>query len=106
MSNACHPERSEGSRTRNARDPSSLTLLGMTALLLLGSTLSAQSAPTPQPTPSVSASGAIATYTLSPEKREKAISYARARYTLHFVSFFWSVIVLVAIIAFRLAPRF
>ena len=69
---------------------------------------SAQPSPMPQPTPSVAASAtaASATYTLTPEKREKAIAYSRARYTLHFVSFVWSVLVLVVIIALRLGPRF
>jgi len=76
------------------------------AALLVAPMLAAQPAPTLQPTPSVSSTAASATYTLSPEKREKAIAYSRARYTLHFVSFFWSVLVLVVIIALRLAPRF
>jgi Zn-dependent protease with chaperone function len=55
---------------------------------------------------SAASSAAPAAYTLSPEKREMAIAYARARYSLHFVSFLWSVLVLVGIIALRLAPRF
>ena len=78
-------------------------------LALFAATLAGQSAPAPEPgpTPTVaSAPAAPAAYTLSPEKREKAIAYARARYRLHFVSFFWSVLVLVGIIAARLAPRF
>ena len=51
-------------------------------------------------------SGAHADYALSPEKRAKAIAYARSRYALHFASFGWSVLVLVALIAWRLGPRF
>jgi len=67
----------------------------------------AQTAPAPAATPGVSAQAAApATYTLTPEKYQKAIAYAKARYGLHFVSFAWSVLVLVAIIALRLAPRF
>jgi len=84
-------------------------LVGLVAGLVLAATLSARPAPTPQTTPSVatgSVSAAPATYTLSPEKREKAITYAHARYALHFISFFWTVLVLAAIIAWRLGPRF
>src|SRR5712691_43872 len=88
---------------------------GLLAMGFLAATLSAQTTspaptpPAPQPTPSVgsaTSSAAPAAYTLSPEKREKAIAYASARYSLHFVSFLWSVLVLVGIIALRLAPRF
>ncbi len=59
-------------------------------------------------TPSLAAkpSSAPATYTLTPEQREKAIAYARARYRLHFFAFFWSVFVLILIIRARLGPRF
>ncbi len=73
----------------------------------LASVLQAQPSPAQAATPGVSASaGASASYTLAPERRERAIAYARARYGLHFVSFSWSVLVLVAIIRWRLAPRF
>ena len=66
-----------------------------------------RSHPTPTVTPATSPStGTSATYTLSPEKRAKATAYARARYSLHFFSFVWSVAVLVAILAARLGPRF
>ena len=76
---------------------------------VLAATLSAQPAPAPAPTPSsISASrtGAPPVYTLTPEKRAQAIAYARARYRLHFAAFAWSGIVLLAIIAMRLGPRF
>ncbi len=83
------------------------------AVLLPAATLSAQSTPTPptRPTPTAEASAASSTsaptdYRLSPEKREEAIAYARARYRLHFASFLWSVLVLLALIALRLGPRF
>jgi Zn-dependent protease with chaperone function len=73
----------------------------------LVSTLAAQPAPAPAATPGVSApAGTLSSYTLTPEKREKAIAYARARYGLHFASFFWSVVVLLVILGLRLAPRF
>jgi Zn-dependent protease with chaperone function len=77
----------------------------------LAAALSAQPAraqtPAPSPNPSVAATVAppAAAYTLSPEKREKAIAYARSRYGLHFASFLWSVLVLVAIIGARVGPR-
>jgi STE24 endopeptidase len=74
---------------------------------LLAAALSGQAAPGPGPTPSVgSAATSTAAYTLSPEKRARAIAYSRARYRLHFVSFLWSVLVLVGIIGVRVAPRF
>jgi len=80
---------------------------GVLAAMALSASLSAQPAPAVTPSPSVGASAsAPATYTLSPEKREKAIAYARSRYALHFASFAWSLLVLVAIIAWRMGPRF
>jgi Zn-dependent protease with chaperone function len=77
---------------------------------LLAAALSAQlpsSSSASHPTPSVaSVTGSpAATYTLSSEKRAKAVAYAHARYRLHFLAFFWSVAVLLAIIAARLGPR-
>jgi len=84
-------------------------LSGLLAAGLFAATLPAQPAPEPAPGPTpsvVSTSSAPAAYTLSPEKREKAIAYARARYGLHFISFLWSALILVAIIGMRLAPRF
>ena len=60
----------------------------------------------PAPTPTISGGRAPIEFTLSPEKRAEAIAYARARYRLHFAAFSWSVLVLVAIVAWRLGPRF
>jgi len=80
--------------------------LAATALLLAGA-LFAQAAPEPAATPGVSASaGGPVSYTLTPEKYQKAVAYARARYGLHFLSSFWSALVLVVIIGLRLAPRY
>ncbi len=77
------------------------------AALMVSVPAPAQPAPAPAATPGVSApSGALTSFTLTPEKREKAVAYARARYGLHFASFFWSVVVLLVIIGLRLAPRF
>jgi STE24 endopeptidase len=82
--------------------------VGVIAAALFAAALAAQPAPAPHPTASVSASApaASATYTLTPEKRAKAVAYSRARYALHFAGFFWSVIVLIVIVALRLGPRF
>jgi STE24 endopeptidase len=80
------------------------------AVLCLAAAMAAQTpepAPAPAPTPGASApTSAAASYTLTPEQREKAVAYAKARYSLHFVAFLWSVAVLAAILAFRLGPRF
>ena len=77
------------------------------AAALLAPALFAQPSPIPQSTPSAaSASPTQSTYTLSPEKREKAIAYSRARYALHFAAFVWGVLVLAGIVALRLGPRF
>jgi STE24 endopeptidase len=77
------------------------------AVGLLTGSLWAQPASAPAPTPGVSASTAApSAFTLSPEKREKAIAYSRAGYVLHFISFLWGALVLLLIIGLRLAPRF
>jgi len=77
------------------------------AVCLLAGSLPGQPAPAPAPTPGVSAATAApSSYTLTPEKYQKAVSYARAQYGLHFASFLWSALVLVVIIGLRLAPRF
>jgi len=84
-----------------------MRIVGLLVGLRLASSLVAQEPAAPAPTPGLSASTSPTTaYTLTPEKKEKAIAYAKARYRLHFLSFFWSVAVLAAIIALRLAPRF
>jgi STE24 endopeptidase len=79
------------------------------AVLLIGgmalAPVSDAQAPGTRPTPSVSAP-APQGYTLTPEKREKAIAYARARYRLHFLAFLYSVGVLLLILGLRLAPKF
>ncbi len=46
------------------------------------------------------------TYTLSPEKYQKAVTYSRAKYRLHFISFAYGVLLLLALIALRVAPKF
>lgn len=48
---------------------------------------------------------AAAAYTLTPERERQAAAYSRARYRLHFAGFFWSVAVLLGLLAARAAPR-
>ena len=58
-------------------------------------------APTPPPP-----SGQVKAYALPPDKLEKAIEYSRARNRLHFISVAYGIIVLGALLAWRVAPRF
>ena len=44
-------------------------------------------------------------YKLTPEKRDRAIQFSRAKYTLHFVDTAWSLLVLVGILELGLAAR-
>ena len=83
------------------------------ASVLFAASLLAWPAPSPGPAQPVAANAAAAPaksaptqYRLPPEKREKAIAYARARYRLHFAAFAWSCIALLAIVALRLGPKF
>ena len=74
-------------------------------------TLSAAGRGSPQGPAEPSASAApgrapSAEYRLSPERRAKAIAYARARYRLHFAAFAWTLLVLAAIVRGKLGPRF
>lgn len=50
--------------------------------------------------------GEVAAYTLSPEKYEKAVAYARAQNILYFVSVAWGVIVVLLVLHFGLSVRF
>jgi STE24 endopeptidase len=64
-------------------------------------------APAPARTPTASAPGVpAAAYTLSPEKYEKAVAYSRALYRLHFIAAAWEILLLVALTAVGLAPKF
>jgi STE24 endopeptidase len=69
---------------------------------LLVSAATAQPAPAPPPQ---SSQAQVKSYTLSPDKRAKAIEYARERNRLYFAGFAWSVIVLGGVLAWRIAPR-
>jgi len=48
----------------------------------------------------------LKTYTLTPEKYQKAVAYSRARYRLHFISFVYGIVVLLLVLSWRLAPKF
>ena len=68
--------------------------------------LSAQT-PAPGRTPTASAPARpAAAYKLSPEKYAKAVAYSRARYRLHFLGEAWEIVVLLALVAAGLAPKF
>jgi len=56
-----------------------------------------------QPPPS---SRDVATYTLPPEKYEKARALARAEYALYAIRFLYGLLILLALLAWRVAPRF
>jgi len=76
------------------------------ALLAFAPAAGAQSAVPPIATPAPAEARDVRSYTLSPERREKAVAYSRAKYRLHFAGFAWGVAVLVLIVALRVAPRF
>ncbi len=48
----------------------------------------------------------VKTYTLPPEKLARAIAYSQAKNWLHFVAFAYGAVVLVAALAWKVAPRF
>lgn len=77
------------------------------ALLAFAPAAGAQSPAPPVATPAAPAEARdVRSYTLSPERREKAVAYSRAKYRLHFAGFARGVAVLVLIVALRVAPRF
>ena len=70
--------------------------------MLFSSFLAAQAAPAF----STQTSGAPRGYSLPPDKLQKAIEYAHARYWLHFADSIWGITVLAAILAFGLSGKF
>jgi Zn-dependent protease with chaperone function len=73
--------------------------VGIAALLL--------AAAAAQPAPSAPDSRRdVKSYTLPPEKRAKAIEYARERNRLYFVGAAWGILVLSGVLALQVAPRF
>ena len=75
-------------------------------LLITALSVSAAAAQAPPPNPVSSKPEVKRTYTLPPDKLEKAIEYSSARNRLHFIGVAWSVLVLAGILAWRVAPRF
>lgn len=48
----------------------------------------------------------VQSYSLSPEKYEKAVAYSRTQYGLHFVGVAYSLLLLLVILSLRIAPAF
>ena len=64
------------------------------------------SAPNNQPRPPAPTQAETDQYRLSRERYEKAVSYSRAGYTLYFISYFLSAVVLLLILRLGVAGRF
>jgi STE24 endopeptidase len=92
----------------------SLTVALTTVIATTGVAAPSQPAPVQgeQPSaPAASSSGSVEkqevkNYTLSPEKYEKAVAYSRTQYRLHFLGIAYSLLVLLIILALRIAPLF
>jgi len=52
------------------------------------------------------ANAEVKAYTLPPDLYRKAVNYSRAQYILYFVDFVWGVVVLLLVLAWRLAPKY
>ena len=48
----------------------------------------------------------VTTYSLPPEKYEQAVAYSRAKYRLYFIDFVYGLIVFLAVLGWRVAPKF
>lgn len=85
---------------------SSLRILRTPLLLLLGVLLFMPSALAQSQTPSETKSQVQNQYTLSPQKYQKAIAYARARYALYFSDTAYGFLVLFLILEWRWSAKF
>lgn len=65
-----------------------------------------QSQQAPQAQTSQQTKNDVKAYTLPPDLYEKAVKYSRANYILYFVGFVWSVIVLLLVLDWKLAPKY
>ena len=65
-----------------------------------------QQPPTEEGPSSVTNQQTVKSYSLPPEKYEKAISYSRAQYRLHFIGTAYSFLILLFILSRRIAPAF
>jgi STE24 endopeptidase len=77
--------------------------LVLIALLAVAAMAQTPQAP-PQPQPSQGTQ--VKTYTLPPDKLQKAIEYSDARNREHFVGVAYGVLVLIALLAWKVAPKF
>lgn len=58
------------------------------------------------PAPAAEEKKPVTQFTLPPEKYEKAVAFSRAKYQLYFIDFVYGLIVLGALLAWRVAPKF
>jgi len=65
-----------------------------------------QQPPTEEGPSSVTNQQTVKSYSLPPEKYEKAVSYSRAQYRLHFIGTAYSLLILLFILSRRIAPAF
>lgn len=85
-----------------------LRLVVILAATLLASGVKAQSdtpKSTEQSEPAIQQRD-VQSYSLSPEKYEKAVAYSRTQYGLHFVGVAYSLLLLLVILSLRIAPAF
>ncbi|HXI90273.1 MAG TPA: M48 family metallopeptidase [Blastocatellia bacterium] len=86
----------------------SLSLICAAAIVASGANARTQSSTPAEP--SSSSSGPVIekepvkSYSLPPEKYEKAVAYSRTQYTLHFVGVIYSLLLLLIILSMRIAP--
>jgi Zn-dependent protease with chaperone function len=89
----------------------SLSLICAAAIVACGANAQTQSS-APAEQPSSSSSGPVIekeqvkSYSLPPEKYEKAVAYSRTQYRLHFVGVLYSLLLLLIILSLRIAPAF
>ncbi|MBI2955994.1 MAG: M48 family metallopeptidase [Acidobacteria bacterium] len=83
-----------------------LAWMPVSAVLASPAAAQAEEAPPAAEAPPVVEKKEIKTYTLPPERYEKAVAYSRARYRLYFVGFAYGLLVLLVVLGGRVAPRF
>lgn len=91
---------------------SAFSLLFLSAIVLPLAANQSSQPPAPQsipavgnPPPAGDSATTHATYTLTPEQREKAIAYSNANYRLTFITFFFGLFIFWLVLRFRCAPR-
>lgn len=81
--------------------------LSFVLILLLGAVGLAQTeAPSSEGAQAAAENKEVTGYTLPPEKYEKAVAYSRKQYQLHFIGTAYSLLLLLGVLGFRVAPRF